>query len=68
MKKKLMVAIAAAGCLMSPTCLSVDTSGLLGLGSNVFCEMATNGFPGADHIDYCSVVDIDLGGFFGAGD
>ncbi|MHA2279957.1 MAG: hypothetical protein ACXAC5_03650 [Promethearchaeota archaeon] len=57
-----MVAIASAGCLVAPTCLSVDTDALLGLGGNVLCEVAIGGLPGADYIDYCSVVDIDLSG------
>jgi len=47
---------------MVPTCLSIDTDGLLGLGGDILCEVATGGLPGADNIDYCSVVDIDLSG------
>ena len=60
MKKKMMVALACAGCFMIPSCLSVDQDGLVDLGEGLLCNAATSGLPYSGHLDYCSAVDIDL--------
>lgn len=59
MKKKMM-ALACVGCLMIPSCLSIDTAGLLGLGEDLLCEVATGELPYSGHLDYCSFIDIDI--------
>ena len=60
MKKKMMVALACAGCFAIPSCLSIDQAGLVGLGEDLLCEVAASGLPFSGHVDYCSYVDIDL--------
>lgn len=61
-KKKFLAIVASAGlCLQLPACLNVDNAALLGLGSGLACEVLTSGLPFSSHLDYCSVVDIDLG-------
>jgi len=58
--KRIMMALACAGCFMVPSCLTIDQSGLLGIGENLLCEIATGGLPFSGDIDYCSVVNINL--------
>lgn len=60
MKKRFAVTLACAGCFMVPSCLSVDQNALLGIGEDLLCEIAAAGLPLSDHVDYCSVVDIDI--------
>lgn len=60
MKKKMMVALACAGCFAIPSCLSIDEAGLVGLGEDLLCEVVAGGLPYSGHVDYCSYVDIDL--------
>ena len=60
MKRKFALVLAFTGCLMVPSCLTIDQSGLLGIGEDLLCEIVTGGLPFSDHVDYCSVVDIDI--------
>lgn len=60
MKKKILVALACAGCFAIPSCLSIDQAGLLDLGGDLLCEVVAGGLPFSGHLDYCSVIDIDL--------
>jgi hypothetical protein len=62
MKKRFLLLLASASCLMLPTCLSIDSNGLLNLGADAVCGVLTSGLPWSGELDYCSVVDIDLGG------
>lgn len=59
MKKK-MAALICAGCLVVPSCLSIDQNGLMDLGGDLLCEVVAGGLPYSEHLDYCSVVDIDI--------
>ncbi len=61
MKKRALLATLTAGtCLAGGTCLGFNPDVLLAQGSDILCAVATSGFPGASHIDYCSAIDIDL--------
>lgn len=60
MKRKLALLLSGIGCFMVPSCLTIDQNGLLDLGSELVCEVATSGLPFSRHLHYCSVVDIDL--------
>lgn len=60
MKKKIVAALACVGCFMVPSCLTLDQDGLINLGENLLCEFGTSGLPFSGHIDYCSVIDIDI--------
>lgn len=61
MRKKIGLLLVTMGCLMAPSCL-LDTDGLLDLGADLLCEGATSGLPYSGHLDYCSIIDIDLNG------
>lgn len=59
MKRKFTI-LAFTGCFMIPSCLTIDQSGLLGVGEDLLCEIVTDGLPFSGHVDYCSVIDIDI--------
>ena len=59
-RKALFGVVLAGGLLFQGTCLTLNTDTLLSQGGDILCAVATSGFPGADHIDYCANVNIDL--------
>jgi len=61
MKKSLIVASIFGMCLAAGSCLSVNESALGNLAKDALCTAATAELPYSGYLNYCSVVDIDLG-------
>ncbi len=60
MKKSLIVALLCGGCFTMSSCLTVNEEALGELAQDTLCTAATAGFPYADHLNYCGVIDLNL--------
>jgi hypothetical protein len=58
--KKMLLVLGSSALFALPTCLSVDQEGLAALGGDLVCQFASAGLPFSNHVDYCSVIDIDI--------